>query len=222
MKMEKREWLRKQVLELYARGIEVYQTQIDNSVDIDKIDDLVILEQIESLKELRSRHKKLTRDINDDLNVLLSQVNQVDIKNFNKINFLIQNDTETQIVDVLFWLSVFEEANLTEKQKQLLIDVVSGFGFSGKAKDFSFLCKKLEKSKKEKCKMNKRQFTADEMRKLFPTYYAKPNTLYDEYLNLSRKLDCYIEDVEKSKRKGEYLRSISLKYAIFPMELDEE
>ena len=220
-KRNKRELLRKQVLELYARGIEVYQTQLDNSVDIDDISDLVILEQIESLKELRSRHKKLTRDINDDLNVLMSQVNCVDIKNYNKVNFLIRNDVEEQMIEILHWLSILENAQLTEKQRKLLIDVCSGFGYTGDAKNFSFICKKLEKSKERVNKMSKRQFTDSEMQKLFPNYYAKPQEYFNEYLNYSKKLEIYEQSVAESKRKGDFYRSLSLKTSILPLTLDE-
>ena len=221
-KMNKRELLRKQVLELFSRGIEVYQTQLDNSVDIDDIEDEVILEQIKSLKELRDRHPKLTRDINDDLNVLMSQINPVDIKNYNKINFLIQNNVENEYVKMMYWLSIFENSGLTQKQRQLLIDFVSGCPYTGNAKDYEFMIKKLQKSKGGKC-MNddKRKFSADEMRKLFPNYYAKPNTYFDEYLNFSRKPDCYNESVAESKRTGDYYRQLSLKYSIFPYPFDE-
>lgn len=221
MKMEKREYLRKQVLELFARGIECYQTQLDNAVNIDDIEDTVILEQINSLKELREKHKKLTRDINDDLNVLLSQVNPVDIKNYNKINFLIQNETENEMIEILHWLSIFENAQLTNKQKDLLIDIVEGFSYEGRHKSYNFLINKLEKSKGGVNKMsNKRVFTDSEMRKLFPNYYAKPQEYYDCYLNISRKLDIYVEDVEQSKIRMSKIRQLSLKTSILPLELE--
>lgn len=221
-KMNKRELLRKKVLELYARGIECYQTQLDNVVDIDEIDDLVILEQISSLKILRDSYPKLTKSINEDINVLLSQVNPVDIKNFNKINFLIRNDTENELVEMLFWMSVFEGASLTNKQKQLLIEIISGFSYKGKYKDYRFLINKLEKSKERVNKMNKRQFTDSEMQKLFPNYYAKPQEYYNEYLNYSRKLEIYERAVEQAKQTGDYYRKLSLQYSIYPMELECE
>ena len=220
-KMNKRELLRKQVLELYARGIECYQTQLDNAVDIDSIDDNVILEQINSLKKLRSRHPSLTRDINDDLNVLLSQINPVDIKNYNKINFLIRNDVETQMVEVLFWLSVLENSGLTQKQKQLLINVVEGYSYEGNAKNYDFMCKKLSKSKGGKC-MNdkKRKFSEEQLARLFPNFYAKPNEYYDCHLNISKKLDVYQQSVEESKIRMDRIRQLSLATAIFPIELE--
>lgn len=226
MKMEKRnkrEMLRKQVLELYARGIEVYQTQIDNAVDIDDISDEIILSQINSLKELRDKHPRLTRSINEDLNVLMSQVNCVDIKNYNKINFLISNDVEEQMIEILHWLSIFENAQLTEKQKDLLIDIVSGFSYEGRHKSYNFLINKLEKSKGGVNKMSndsKRKFTNDEMRKLFPSYYNKENDYWDCYLNYSRKLSCYTDSVNESKRNGDRLRALSLATAILPLELE--
>lgn len=69
--------------------------------------------------------------------------------------------------------------------------------------------------------MNKRQFTTDEMRKLFIGYYSKEDDYWNEYLDYNRKLDCYIKDVAESKRKGDYYRSLSLQHSIFPLELDE-
>lgn len=220
-KMNKRELLRKQVLELYAKGIEVYQTQLDNIVDIDDINDEVILNQIKSLKELRSKYPKLTRDINDDLNVLLSQVNPVDIKNFNKINFLIRNDVENEYIEVLYWLSVFENSGLTEKQKQLLIDIVEGFSYKGKYKDYGFLCNKIEKSKERVNKMsNKKQFNEEQLKKLFPNFYAKENSYWDEYLNYSRKLEIYEQSVAQSKIRMDRIRALSLKASIFPLNLE--
>lgn len=218
----KREYLRKKQLELLARGLEVYQTQLDNAVDIDDITDSVILEQINSLKTLRSKYPRLARDINDDLNVLLSQINPVDIKNYNKINFLIQNDIETEYINILYFLSIFENAQLTDKQKDLLINIVSGFSYEGNAKNFSFMCKKIQKSKERVNKMSKKQFTDEQLKKLFPAYFSNPQEYFNEYLNYSKKLSCYSESVAESKRKGDRIRALSLKYSILPLTLDEE
>lgn len=221
-KRNKREMLRKQVLQLYARGIECYQTQLDNSVDINDIDDEVILEQVKSLKELRDKYPRLTKNINEDINILMSQVNPVDIKNYNKINFLIQNDVETSMIEILYLLSILENSGLTDKQKQLLIDICSGYSYTGDAKNFEFMIKKIQKSKGGKCMSdNKRKFSAEEMRRLFPNYYSKPEEYWDCYLNMSVKLQHYTDNVEESKRNGDRLRSLSLEANIFPLTLDE-
>ena len=128
------------------------------------------------------------------------------------------------MIEVLYWLSVFEGSDLTLKQKQLLLDVVSGYSYEGNAKNYLFMCKKIEKSKERVNKMSndKRKFTDDEMRRLFPSYYSKENSYWDEHLNYNRKLECYTEEVEKSKRKGDYYRSLSLKHSIFPLELESD
>lgn len=194
-------------------------------MNIDDIDDLVILEQIESLKELRDEHPSLTRSINEDLNVLMSQINCVDIKNYNKVNFLIRNDVENDYVNILFWMSVFEGSGLTNKQKDLLLEIVEGYGYSGKHKDYGFMINKIQRSKERNNKMSndkKRQFTTEQLRKLFPNYYAKPNERWDEYLNISRKLEIYEQSVEESKIKGDYLRQLSLEANIKPLTLDKE
>lgn len=221
-KMNKRELLRKQVLELFARGLECTQSSLDNAVDIENINDEIILNQINSLKELRDSYPRLTKSINEDINVLMSQVNPTDIKQYNKVNFLIRNETENEMIEILHWLSIFENASLTEKQKQLLIDIVEGFSYEGKHKDYGFMINKIERAKEKKCMNDKRVFSEEQLRKLFIGYYSKENDYWNEYLDYNRKLDCYIKDVAESKRKGDYYRSLSLQHSIFPLELDKQ
>ena len=209
-------------LMIWARtGYWVTQSSLDETYISD---DKIILQQIDSLKELREQYPKLQKEINSDLSELLTNPNAITIKKYNEQYATnMRNTTETQMIDVLFWLSIFENSGLTDKQKDLLLEIVEGYGFSGKAKDYNFLLKKLEKSKERVNKMNgKRQFTDSEMRKLFPTYYAKPQEYFDCYLNYSKKLEIYEQSVAESKRKGDYLRSISLKYSIFPLEIESD
>ena len=222
--MEKREWLKEKQLMIYARtGYWVTQSSLD---EVFISDDKIVLQQIEALKKLREDQPKLARDINSDLFELQTNPNHTTIKKYNELYATnMKNDIEEQYINILYYLSIFENANLTDKQKDLLIDIVSGYSYEGNAKNYLFMCKKLEKSKERVNKMSndkKRKFTNEQLQKLFPSYYAKPNERWDEYLNVSRKLDCYIEDVEQSKRKGEYLRSISLKYSIFPLEIESD
>lgn len=220
-KMNKRELLKYKQLMIWARtGYWVTQSSLDETYISE---DNLVLEQIESLKKLREEQPKLARDINSDLFELQTNQNAIGIKKYNELYATnVQNNVETELIDVLFWLSVLEGANLTDKQRQLLLDIVEGYSYEGKHKDYNFLIKKLSKSKGEKNKMNKRVFTDSEMRKLFIGFYAKENSYWNEYLDYNKKLDIYIDSVAESKRKGDYYRSLSLQYSIYPLKLDEE
>lgn len=221
MEMEKREMLKHKQLMIWARtGYWVTQSSLD---EVYVSDDELVLQQIEALKQLREQYPRLAKDINGDLFELLSNPNAIRIKTYNEQYATnMRNNTEEEMIEVLFWLSVFENSGLTQKQKDLLLDIVEGFSYEGRHKDFGFMCKKIEKSK-EKCKMsndNKRKFTNSEMQKLFPNYYNNPNERWDCYLNYNRKLDCYNEDVEQSKIRMDRIRQLSLATAIFPLELE--
>ena len=222
MEMEKREWLKEKQLMIFAKyGYWVTQSSLD---EVFISDDKIILQQIDSLKELREQFPKLSKSINQDLFELQTNPNATGIKKYNEQYATgMRNDIEEELVNVLFWISIFENANLTLKQKQLLIDIVEGNGYKGKAKDYDFLCKKLSKSKGEKNKMSdKRVFTNEEMRKLFIGFYSKEDIYFDEHLNYNKKLECYTESVEQSKIRGDRIRSLSLKTAIIPLSLDNE
>ena len=220
--MEKREMLKHKQLMIWAKnGYWVTQSSLD---EVFMSDDALVLEQIESLRELREKYPKLAKDINSDLFELQTNPNGIRIKAYNEQYATgMRNDIEEEMVEILYYLSIFENAQLTDKQRQLLLDIVSGFSYEGRHKDFGFMCKKLEKAKEKVNKMseNKRQFTPEQLRSLFPNYYSKPNTYLDEYLNISRKPEIYKKSVAESKRTGDYYRQLSLKYSIFPYPFDE-
>ena len=219
--MKKREWLKEKQLMIWAKyGYWVTQSSLDETYISD---DEVILQQIEALKKLREDQPKLARDINSDLFELQTNPNTTTIKKYNEQYATnVRNDVEEEYVEILYWLSVFENSGLTQRQKRLLIDVCSGFSYEGNAKNFNFLIKKISKSKERVNKMNKRVFTSDELRKLFIGFYSKENTYWDEHLNYNKKLDIYKKSVEESKQTGDYYRQLSLQYSIFPYPFNEE
>lgn len=220
--MDKREMLKHKQLMIWARtGYWVTQSSLD---EVFMSDDELVLEQIESLRELKEQYPKLSKEVNQDLGELLTNQNAIGIKKYNELYATnLRNNTEEELIEILFWLSVFEGSGLTQKQKDLLIDVVSGYSYEGNAKNRNFLIKKLEKSKGGVNKMNndkKRQFTAEEMRRLFPSYYSKENSYYDNYLNISKKLDVYQQSVEESKVRMDRIRQLSLEANIKPLTLE--
>ena len=217
--MEKRDILRKKVLELYARGIECYQTQLDNAVDIDDITDSVILNQIKSLKELRDKYPRLTRDINDDINALMMQVNPVDIKNYNKINFLIRNDIENEMIDRLAFLELLSSVDLTIKQYDVLYRFLHGFSIANDHKNLELVFKKIKKVLESDKMSDKRLFTKEELDRLF---CGKKHIFasYDEYLNIGSRLPIYEQSVAESKIRMDKIRQSSLKTSILPLTLE--
>lgn len=218
--MEKREWLKEKQLMIYAKyGYWVTQSSLE---EMYISDDKIVLEQIEALKELRGQCPKLAKDINSDLGELLINPNPTRIKVYNEQYATnMRNDVETEMIEILFWLSVFEGSGLTDKQRQLLIDVMEGYSYEGNMKNFEFMCKKILKAKGGNCMSdNKRKFSEEQLAKLFPNYYAKPQEYYDCYLNVSRKLDCYIASVEQSKIRMDKIRQLSLKTSILPLTLE--
>ena len=217
----KREYLRKKQLELLARGIECYQTQLDNVVNIDDINDEVILNQINSLKKLRDRYPKLTRDINDDLNVLLSQVNQTDIKAYNKVNFLIQNDVENEVIDRLAFLELLSSVDLTIKQYDVLYRFLHGFSIANDHKNLELVFKKIKKVLESDKMSDKRLFTKEELDRLF---CGKKHIFasYDEYLNIGSRLPIYEQSVAESKIRMDKIRQLSLQTSILPLTLECE
>lgn len=219
-KMNKREWLKEKQLMIWARtGYWVTQSSLD---EVFISDDSIILQQIEALKKLREQYPKLQKEVNSDLFELMTNPNTTRIKQYNEQYAVgMRNTTEEEMIEILYWLSVFEGSGLTLKQKDLLIDVCSGFSYEGNAKNFLFMIKKLEKARERVNKMSdKRNFNEEQLAKLFPNFYSKPNTLYDEYLNLSKKLSCYNEDVEQSKIRMNKIRALSLATAIIPLNLE--